>query len=153
MLVCFQSHNEQNDGAMRLREKTSGDYSDGNERLNPSILAYSSNFSTSLNSTSVISLFISLHLLTSSSRTAKRELFMTFDSSLGGWIMKSKTDPSFGYIAFFTYTWVLVFSSNLSVPIIRKENVHLFAMLLIIIKPPELFYERAQWTTQFEQYF
>ena len=88
---------------MRLREKISEDYSDRNERINPSMLASSSNFSPSLNSTSVISLFISLHLLTSGSRMAKKELFMTSDSSLGGRIMKSKTVPSFGSIAFFTH--------------------------------------------------
>src|SRR3954451_9313605 len=92
---ALRSHNEQYDEAMRLREKTSGDYSDGNERLNPSMLISSSNFSTSLNSTSVISLFISLHLLTFSSGTTKRGLLsMTSDSSLGEQIMKSKTDPS-----------------------------------------------------------
>ena len=69
---------------MCLREKISEDCSDENERLNPSMLASSSNFSTSSNSTSVISLFILLHLLTFGSRMVKRELFMTFDSSLGG---------------------------------------------------------------------
>src|SRR6266540_4845280 len=119
---------------MCLREKTSGDYSDGNERLNPLMLTSSSNFSTSSNSTLVILLFISLHLLTSGSERTKRGLLsMTSDSSLGGWIMKSKIDPSFGQIAFFTQTCSSVFLLYLSDPSSHKENDHLFAMLSIIL--------------------
>ncbi|GES94529.1 hypothetical protein RCL_jg5916.t1 [Rhizophagus clarus] len=64
----------------------SGDVSDRYERLNPLMAVSWNNFSisSSSNSTSAVLLFVSLHLLTSGSETAKRRFFAISDSSLDG---------------------------------------------------------------------
>src|SRR3989442_12336006 len=95
---------------MRDNGNLLGKSSDGYERLYPSMLASWSNVSTSSNSAMVVSLLMLAYFTLSVSGTAKRGLLsMISDSSLGGRIMKSKIDPSFGQIAFFIRTCSSVF--------------------------------------------
>ncbi len=112
------------------------DCSNRNKRLKLSILVSWSNFSTNSNSNlslaSVIILLILKYFLTSGSEISKRGLLMTFDLSLGRQIMKLKINSFLRYIAFFIQIYSSVFSINLNVPIIHKENDHLFVILLII---------------------
>src|SRR5688572_28436596 len=78
----------------------------------------------------VVSLLMLVYFTLFVSETAKRGVLSMI--SLGGRIMKSKIDPSFGQIAFFIRTCFSVFSLYLGDPSIRKENDRLFAILSTI---------------------